>query len=68
VLKVAWPLLFSGLVPKVVVVPSKRSEKVTVPLGPPAPDDVAVTLAVKVNDWPKTEDVGDTLSAVVVAA
>ena len=46
-----------------VVVPSR---KLTVPVGEPAPGDTAVTVAVKVADWPNT--VGVSVASVVVVA
>ncbi len=47
-----------------VVVPSL---KVTVPAGVPSPGELAVTLAVKVTDWPKTDGSADEVTAVLVA-
>jgi hypothetical protein len=63
VLKVATPPL-SVPVPSVVL----PSVKVTVPVGVPAPGELALTVAVSVTAWPKTAEVGEVLSAVVVAA
>jgi hypothetical protein len=54
VLNAAVPLLLSVPVPRVVV----PSINVTVPVGVPAPGELAVTLAVNVTDWPKTEGFG----------
>ena len=42
------------------------SWKPTVPVGVPAPGAATPTLAVNVTDWPKTADVGLTLSVVFV--
>ena len=47
------------------VVPSKKE---TVPVGVPAPGVVAVTVAVKVTDWPMTDGLVSDVRAVVVAA
>ena len=44
------------------------SLKVTVPVGMPVPGAVAITVAVKVTDCPKTEGLIDELTAVVVLA
>jgi hypothetical protein len=35
------------------------SVKVTVPVGVPAPGDIALTVAVSVRGWPKTSVVGE---------
>ena len=48
-----------------VVVPSR---KLTVPVGVPEPGDAALTVAVKVTSWPKTDGFGDVLTVVVVEA
>jgi len=40
----------------------------TVPVGVPVPGAVAVTVAVKVTDCPKTEGLTEELTAVVVLA
>ena len=60
VVKVAWPELSvfvaTGVPP---------SLKTTVPVGVPVPGAVAVTVAVKVTDWPKTEGLADEVTAVV---
>ena len=63
VLKVAWPELRVA-VPNV----AAPSLKVTVPVGVPVPGAVAVTVAVKVTDWPKTEGLTEEATAVVVLA
>ncbi len=63
VVKVATPPL-SVPVPSVV----EPSLNVTVPVGVPAPGAVAEMVAVKVTDWPKTDELGDAKSAVVVLA
>jgi len=47
------------------VVPSKKE---TVPVGVPAPGVVAVTVAVKVTDWPMTDGLGPPVTEVLVAA
>lgn len=61
VLNVAIPPL-SVFEPKVVA----PSLKVTVPVGVPDPGATALTVAVKVTDWPKTEGFADDATAVVV--
>ena len=61
--KVAEPLL-SVPVPKRVV-PSK---KLTVPVTVPAPGETALTVAVKVTDWPNTEGLVEDVNVVVVLA
>ena len=42
------------------------SLKVTVPVGVPEPGALALTVAVKVTDWPKTEGLDEEATAVVV--
>ena len=42
--------------------------KVTVPVGVPAPGALAVTVAVNVTDWPKTDGLTDETNALVVEA
>ena len=59
----AWPEL-RVFVP--IGVPA--SLKMTVPVGVPVPGAVAVTMAVKVTDWPKTEGLPEELTAVVELA
>ena len=44
------------------------SKKFTVPVGVPAPGAVAVTVAVNVTDWPKTDGFAEETTAVLVAA
>ena len=44
------------------------SLKVTVPVGMPAPGPFAVTVAVKVTVWPKTDGAGEAATIVVVAS
>ncbi len=61
---VATPEPFNVPVPSV----EAPSLNVTVPPGRPAPGAVAVTVAVKVTDWPKTDGFVDEPRAVVVAA
>ena len=51
-------------VPRVVV----PSLNVTGPEGVPAPGALAVTVAVKVTDWPKTDGLADEVRTVVVAS
>jgi hypothetical protein len=51
-------------VPKVVV----PSLKVTVPVGFPLPGATALTVAVKVTDWPKTDGLAEEVTVVVVSA
>jgi hypothetical protein len=64
VLTVATPEPFSVPVPNVVA----PSLNVTVPVGVPAPGATAVTIAVRVTDWPNTDGFRDEVSAVVVLA
>jgi hypothetical protein len=63
VAKVATP---PDKVPLPMVEPLSR--KVTVPVGVPAPGLVALTVVVKVTDWPKTDGLTEEVTAVVVAA
>jgi len=63
VVNVAWPAL-SALLPSVFV----PSEKVTVPVGVPAPGNTALTVAVKVTDWPNTEGLTEEATVVVLLA
>src|SRR5712691_5230836 len=44
------------------------SLKFTLPVGVPAPGAVAVTVAVKVTDWPNTDGLAEDVSAVLVLA
>ena len=60
----ATPVPFKVPVPSEVA-PLKNS---TVPVGVPAPGPTGATVAVKVTDWPKTEDVGAVVRVVVVLA
>jgi hypothetical protein len=64
VFKVAMPEPLSVPVPSV----AKPSLKVTVPLAVPEPGALAVTVAVKVTDWPNTEGLAEDVRAVVVAS
>src|SRR5712692_1068280 len=59
VVKVAEP---PASVPVPMLTP--KSLKVTVPLGVPAPGATAVTVAVKVTDWPNTDGFTDDATAV----
>jgi hypothetical protein len=52
---VAIPEMFNVPLPRVV----EPSLKVTVPVGVPEPGAFAVTVAVKVIDWPKTEGLAE---------
>ena len=61
VLKLALPPLRVA-VPRTVV----PTLNVTVPVGVPKPDELGATVAVKVTDWPNTEDVGAAVTEVVV--
>jgi hypothetical protein len=63
VLKAAVPPLRATVAR--VVLPSL---KVTLPVGVPEPGLVAVTAAVNVTVWPDVADVGDAVSATLVAA
>src|SRR5436190_3258483 len=54
-----------ALQPVIELAPSLKS---TVPLGVPAPGAVAVTVAVKVTDWPNTDGFAEDVTAVVVEA
>src|SRR5262249_25073599 len=62
VANVATPLAFSVAVPRLVV----PSRKVTVPVGVPVAGATAVTVAVKVTDWPNTTGLADEVSAVLL--
>ena len=63
VMKVAWPelrvLVARGVPP---------SWKMTEPVGVPPPGKTALTVAVKVTDWPKTTGLVEELTVVVVLA
>ena len=59
---VALPVPSSVPVPTVVA----PSLNVTVPVGIPAPGDVAVTVAVRVTDWPKTVGFAEEVTVVEV--
>ena len=61
--KVAWPEASSVPVPSVVV----PSMNVTVPLGVPVAGATALTVAMKVTDWPNTDGLAEELTTVVVA-
>src|ERR1051325_1800550 len=69
-----WVATLKAVVLKVVVPPLKvpvpnvaaPSLNVTVPLGVPAPGKTALTLAVKVTDWPDTEGLAEEATLVVV--
>ena len=61
-LNVAVSELFSVPVPRIV----EPSSKVTVPVGMPAPGALALTVAVKVTDWPNTEGVTEEITVDVV--
>ena len=61
---VAMPLAFSVPVPRVVL----PSMNVTVPVGVPVPATAAVTVAVKVTAWPKTDGLAYEVTTVFVAA
>jgi hypothetical protein len=63
VVKVADPLL-KVPVPNVVV----PSLNVTVPVGLPAPGATAVTLAVKITDWPAVDGFKELTTTVVLTA
>ena len=63
VMKVACPAI-SAPVPSVVA----PSLNVTVPVGVPAPGAVAVTVAVKVTDWPNTDGLTEEATPVLVPA
>src|ERR1051325_8088789 len=62
--KVAWPEPSRNCKPRLVT-PSKRE---TVPLGVPLPGAAAVTVAVKVTEWPKTTGLVEEVTVVVVLA
>jgi hypothetical protein len=64
VMNVAWSLLLRVPVPSMVV----PSLKVTVPVGVPAPGDTALTLAVKVSDCPKTDELPDDFIVIALEA
>lgn len=63
VLRVATP-------PASVPIPMEfpRSRKVTVPVGVPEPGAAAVTVAVKVTDWPNGEELREEVSVVAELA
>src|SRR5919197_1571937 len=67
VVQVAWPEALSVCVvhPVMLVAPSLN---VTVPVGVPAPGAAALTVAVKVLPWQKTDGLAEDDTAVVVAA
>ena len=44
------------------------SLKLTVPVGVPAPGETALTVAVKVTDWPETDGFAEEATVVVVLA
>ncbi len=44
------------------------SLKVTVPVGVPTPGETALTVAVKVTNWPKTEGLAEDETAVLLLA
>ena len=64
VVRVATPLAFKVALPSCDV----PSMKVTVPVGIPAPGLTALTVAVKVTNWPTAEELADDESVVVVLA
>ena len=57
------PLRLTGL-PKA----EPSMENCTVPVGVPAPGATALTVAVKLTDWPKTEGLTEAATIVVVLA
>ena len=57
------PLRLTGL-PKA----EPSMENCTVPVGVPAPGATALTVAVKLTDWPKTEGLTEEATVVVVLA
>lgn len=61
VLKLAWPELLSAALP----IATAPSMNVTVPVGVPA---AAVTVAVKVTDWPQVDGFNEDVNVVVVPA
>src|SRR5438552_6696146 len=62
--QLAWPLLRVRLLQLVMAVPPLL--KVTFPAGVPAPGLLAVTVAVKVTDFPNTDGLAEELADVVV--
>ena len=64
VVNVALPALSSVPGPSMV----EPSMNVTEPPGIPVPGDVAVTFAVNVTDWPKTDGLTEVVTVVVVLA
>ena len=60
--KVAIPLPFRFPVPRTV----KPSRNVTVPVGIPEPGMLAVTVAVKVTDWPNADGLAEDTTVEVV--
>ena len=63
VVKLAWPLPLTALVPRVV----PASTKATLPVGVPEPGATACTSAVKVAAWPNSVGLEVELSEVVVS-
>src|SRR5205823_9606545 len=61
----ALPLMVSALQPLMLVAPSR---KVTVPVGVPMPGKLTVIVAVSTTDSPKTDELSDEATAVVVFA
>src|SRR6266446_1170419 len=67
VMHVAWPEL-TVCEPPLQVTVEPPSLKVTVPVGVPAPGGFTLTVAVNVNDWPKTDGLTEEATVVVVGA
>ena len=61
--RVPWPAL-RVTTPKLVV----PSLNVIVPVGVPVPGALAVTVAVKITDWPNTEGLTEDTTVVAVAS
>jgi hypothetical protein len=71
-----WPATESKEVAKVACPPESvfvlsavaPSLKITVPVGVPDPGTVALTVAVNVTDWPKTDGFAEDVAAIVLLA
>src|SRR4051794_8510415 len=64
VVRAAWPLGPTGLVPSAVL----SSRNVTVPVGVPLPVALAVTTAVKTTTWPTSDGLTEEETTTLVAA
>ena len=62
--KMAWPAPLTNWKPRLVA----PSNKEIAPVGVPAPGAAALTVAVKVTDWPTTVGLVEEITVVVVLA